>query len=65
MTYDQANVIATADVGQSESSTIANAGPTEVKFEQTINAPSQLSTADIYRQSRNLITLAKEELSIS
>jgi len=36
----------------------------EIKFEQTINAPTELSTADIYRQTRNLIALAKEELAI-
>ena len=36
----------------------------EVKFEQTINAPTELSTADIYRQTRNVIALAKEELAI-
>lgn len=36
----------------------------EIKFEQTINAPKQLSTGDIYRQTRNQITMAKDELSI-
>lgn len=36
----------------------------EVKFEQNIHAPSALSTADIYRQTRNLVALAKEELEI-
>jgi tape measure domain-containing protein len=44
---------------------LVGAGPTEIKFEQTINAPTQLSTADIYRQTRNQITIAKEELSIA
>lgn len=38
--------------------------PTEIKFEQNIHAPTQLSTADIYRQTRNQIALAKEELKI-
>lgn len=37
---------------------------TEVKFEQTINSPAPLATNDIYRNTRNLITLAKEELDI-
>lgn len=36
----------------------------EIKFEQNVYAPKQLSTADIYRQTKNQITLAKEELSI-
>jgi len=50
--------------------TTANAEPvpvqgnTEVNFNQTINAPKQLSTADIYRQTRNQIAMAKEELKI-
>jgi len=35
-----------------------------VKFEQNIYAPRQLSTNDIYKQTRNQITMAKEELSI-
>lgn len=39
--------------------------PGEVKFEQNIYAPEQLSTKDIYKQTRNQITLAKEELSIT
>jgi hypothetical protein len=38
--------------------------PTTVKFEQTINAPKQLSTVDIYRATRNQIEIAKEELGI-
>lgn len=43
---------------------IAPGVPGEVRFEQNIYAPRQLSTADIYRQTRNQITMAKEELSI-
>jgi phage-related protein len=35
-----------------------------VKFEQNIYAPEQLSTADIYKNTRNQITIAKEELNI-
>jgi tape measure domain-containing protein len=35
-----------------------------VKFEQNIYAPAQLSTSDIYKQTRNQITMAKEELKI-
>lgn len=39
-------------------------GPSEISFEQNIYAPEQLSVADIYRQTRNQIALAKEKLSI-
>lgn len=42
----------------------APAGSGEVKFEQNIYSPTQLSTSDIYKQTRNQITMAKEELSI-
>jgi hypothetical protein len=35
-----------------------------VVFTQTINSPTQLSTSDIYKQTRNQIRIAKEELKI-
>jgi hypothetical protein len=35
-----------------------------VNFEQNIYSPTRLSTSDIYKQTRNQITLAKEELKI-
>lgn len=35
-----------------------------VSFVQNIHAPDRLSASDIYRQTRNQITLAKEELKI-
>ena len=35
-----------------------------VSFEQNIYAPEQLSTGEIYKQTRNQITLAKEELNV-
>jgi phage-related protein len=35
-----------------------------VTYQQNIYAPTQLSTSDIYKQTRNQITIAKEELSI-
>ena len=35
-----------------------------VEFHQTINAPKELSTADIYTNTRTQIQMAKEELSI-
>jgi tape measure domain-containing protein len=59
----QANTIAatTTPAGTDLTGTTASAG---VTFEQNIYAPEQLSTSDIYKQTRNQITLAKEELSI-
>lgn len=38
--------------------------PTEIIFNQTINAPKALSTNDIYNNTRGQIAIAKEELSI-
>ena len=40
------------------------AGSPNVMFEQNIYSPTQLSVSDIYKQTRNQITIAKEELSI-
>lgn len=39
-------------------------GPTQITYEQNINAPTALSTNDIYRQTRSLIALTKAEASI-
>lgn len=39
-------------------------GPTEVKFEQNIYSPTPLTANEIYRNTKNQITLAKEELKI-
>lgn len=61
----QANTIATATTAaQKENVEDTLTGDSKVTFNQVINAPEQLSTADIYRQTRNQITLAKEELKI-
>lgn len=61
---DARNLAAATNVLKAPSdSTTAVAAP-GVTFTQVINAPEQLSTADIYKQTRNQITLAKEELSI-
>jgi len=38
---------------------------TEIRFEQTINSPTALSTNDIYRSTRSQFALAKEELKIA
>jgi tape measure domain-containing protein len=61
--YANARTIAAGTATRDTEATSPNA-PNEIKFEQTINAPTQLSTSDIYKQTRNQLTLAKEELSI-
>ena len=65
VSYAQARNIASTEFNNGEPDREpAYSGPSEINFEQTINAPTELSTADIYRQTRNIITLAKEELDI-
>lgn len=61
--YNQARVISNAESDRVNSEA-AGAGTTEVNFNQTINAPTPLSTNDIYRQTRSQIALAKKELSL-
>lgn len=60
----QAQTIATSSQQTDQTSTDEGPTPTEIKFEQNIYAPEQLSTGDIYRQTRTQLTMAKEELSI-
>lgn len=65
LSYSQASAIAAAArLQETEGADEVTAGPGEVRFEQNIYAPKQLSVGDIYKQTRNQITLAKEELSI-
>jgi tape measure domain-containing protein len=65
LSIQQARIISTtADIGTDATSTPPPTAPTSVSFEQTINAPTALSTNEIYRNTRNQITLAKEELDI-
>lgn len=44
------------------SSPDGSSAPKEIKFEQTINAPTELSVGAIYRQTRSQIEMAKKEL---
>ena len=63
--YQQAQRIASgATVLQQPQTPETQGQPSGVNFEQNIYAPSQLSTSDIYKQTRNQITMAKEELKI-
>jgi phage-related protein len=62
--YAQARTIATSANAQQSEEIQAPAGAGEVTFNQTINSPTQLSATEIYKQTRNQITMAKQELSI-
>jgi hypothetical protein len=62
--YTQARTIATTANAQQSEAIQAPAGAGEVTFNQVINSPTQLSTSDIYKNTRNQITMAKQELSI-
>ena len=64
-TFKMAQSIATSPSPRQVQSDIQSDQPSGgVNFEQNIYAPEQLSTSDIYKQTRNQITLAKEELSV-
>lgn len=66
VSFRQANVIAaTAVPNDDNTSSGGSTGGNEVKFEQNIYAPTELSTGEIYRNTRNQITLAKEELNVA
>ena len=59
-----ANIARSTRPGADQPETIVPAQG-DVKFEQNIYAPKQLSTGEIYRQTRNQIAIAKEELNIA
>jgi tape measure domain-containing protein len=65
VSYDQAaSIFATQAFRRNETPTPERSEPGELKFEQHNHSPEALSTNDIYRQTRNLIDLAKEELKV-
>jgi hypothetical protein len=43
---------------------VGSHGPREIKFEQNITAPTELSTGELYRQTKTQINLAKKELEL-
>jgi hypothetical protein len=63
VSLNQARALSIATLGNNSTST-ENSAPVvkEVKFEQIINSPTTLSNAEIYRQTRSQIQMAKEEL---
>lgn len=67
VSLDQAKVLSAlqAQAAQTAAEDASSAGPSQVIFEQTINAPTALSTGDIYRNTKSQIVLAKEKLGVS
>jgi hypothetical protein len=63
VSYGQASALSLATTASMNSATNAAPMVKEVKFEQIINSPTTLSNADIYRQTKSQIQLAKEELT--
>jgi hypothetical protein len=59
--YRQAATIASTRTAALEDSASEAGG---VRFKQNIYAPEQLSTSDIYRQTRNQLRVAAEELDV-
>lgn len=57
-------ISAATNANRNDALEAANNGPTEIKYEQNIHAPTALSTNDIYRQTRSLIAITKEEAKI-
>lgn len=66
LSYDQARSISSGVNGHVDELPTTTGGTVlkEIKFEQNIHAPEALSTSDIYRQTRNQIAMAKEELAV-
>jgi len=62
--YSQAVAISSSALSSVEGDEASVGVPREVKYEQNIYAPEQLSTADIYRATKSQITIAKEELNL-
>ena len=64
LSYGQANALLQATRQRDEATVSAEVqAPREIRFEQTINAPVALSNAEIFRQTRSQLAMAKEELN--
>lgn len=59
----QASVISTATNAAAAETTTTQPTATQITFEQNNYSPESLSAADIYRQTRNQIVMAKEALA--
>lgn len=63
--YGQASAIASAGTGPTSTDEAAVPGVPQVKFEQNNYSPEALSEAEIYRQTKNQLSLAKTALSLA
>jgi len=63
-TQQATNLVAATAAQSDAAATATTPTTTEIKFEQNVYSPTALSVGDVYRQTRNQITMAKEELSI-
>lgn len=67
VSYSQASALSAATTAQAETAsdkTDTYDGPREIKFEQNNYSPEALSTGDVYRGTKGLIAMAKEELGV-
>lgn len=64
LSFGQAASISMAAAKAKDATTQTIQTTNEIKFEQIINAPTELSTNDIYRNTKTQLSLAKEELKI-
>ena len=66
VSYEKARLISHTNQSQNGSDVVpVDTAPKEFVFNQYINSPTELSTSDIYRNTKSQIALAKEELNIS
>jgi tape measure domain-containing protein len=63
--FGQASAIAMAGTNAKNDTAQVMQTTNEIKFEQIINAPTALTTNDIYRNTKTQISMAKEELKIT
>jgi len=61
---DQAALLVKATQPLESTASTQQPTSTEIKFEQNVYSPTSLSVGELYRQTKNQITMAKEELSI-
>ena len=64
LSYNRAQTISEAEAQRLIATSTETIGGGDINFNQTINAPTALSTNDIYRQTRSQIAMAKKELSL-
>ena len=64
LSLENASVISAATLSTGEANEGIGGGETVINFEQNNYSPEALSTADIYRQTKGQIALAKERLSL-